>query len=154
MGDLLATVQEPALLCNYLVVGMLLFAIGLIGFLVRRNLIIMFLCAEMMLQGVSLSFIAWGRYHDHWGGQMMVLFIIAVAACEAAVALALIVCLYHRSGTLDAAFWQDLREEGQPAFVDREVPEALAEDQVWPTLPAAGVQPELDLEELTHRSRI
>ena len=58
----------------------LLFAIGMIGFVVRRNMIVVFLCAEMMLQGVSISLVAWGRYHMDWGGQMLVLFIIAVAA--------------------------------------------------------------------------
>ena len=61
--------NEIVLLQNYLIVGGLLFAIGLVGFLVRRNLIVMFLCAEMMLQGVSMSLIAWGRFHGDWGGQ-------------------------------------------------------------------------------------
>ena len=64
--------NEVALLKNYLAVGGLLFSIGLIGFLVRRNLIVMFLCAEMMLQGISVSLIAWGRFHGDWGGQMLV----------------------------------------------------------------------------------
>ena len=75
--------NEAALLQNYLVVAGLLFGIGLIGFMVRRNMIVMFLCAEMMLQGVSLSAVAFGRYHNDWGGQMLVIFIIAVAAAEA-----------------------------------------------------------------------
>ncbi len=78
---------------NYLVVGGLLFVIGLIGFLVRRNLIVMFLCVEMMLQGIAVSFVAWGRYHNDWGGQMLVIFIITVAACEAGIALALMLML-------------------------------------------------------------
>ena len=87
--------NEAALLQNYLTVGGLLFGIGLIGFIVRRNMIVMFLCAEMMLQGVSVSAIAFGRYHNDWGGQMLVLFIVAVAAAEAAIALALILTLFH-----------------------------------------------------------
>ena len=62
---------ETALLQNYLMLGSLLFGIGMIGFLVRRNVIVMFLCAEMMLQGVSLTLIAWGRYHDSWDGQAL-----------------------------------------------------------------------------------
>ncbi|MEM8679409.1 MAG: NADH-quinone oxidoreductase subunit NuoK, partial [Planctomycetota bacterium] len=71
-----------ALLQHYLAIGAILFGIGLAGFLVRRNLIVMFLCVEMMLQGVSLSVIAWGRFHGDWSGQTLVIFIITVAACE------------------------------------------------------------------------
>ncbi len=89
--------NEQALLQNYLVVGAMLFGIGLVGFFSRRNMIVMFLCAEMMLQGVSLSLVAWGRYHNDWGGQMLVIFILTVAACEAAIALAVVLTLFHRA---------------------------------------------------------
>jgi NADH-quinone oxidoreductase subunit K len=146
--------ESTALLGNYLVIGSLLFVIGLTGFIVRRNMIVMFLCAEMMLQGVSVSLIAWGRYHGDWGGQMLVLFIIAVAAAEAGIAMALVMMLFHKSGTLDIAFWQDLRDEGQPRFVDREIPEDREEDRIWPTLTPAGQQPPIDEDEQLHRSRI
>ncbi|MFO0867493.1 MAG: NADH-quinone oxidoreductase subunit NuoK [Pirellulales bacterium] len=141
-------------LFNYLVVGAVLFALGMIGFLVRRNMIVMFLCAEMMLQGISVSLVAWGRYHGHWGGQMLVIFILTVAACEAAIALALILMLFHRSGRLDIAFWQEMREEGQPAYVDREVPEEREEERHWPRLTPAGQRPERDPEADLHRSRV
>lgn len=155
--------NEVGLLYNYLLVGGLLFAVGLIGFLVRRNMIVMFLCAEMMLQGVSVSLIGFGRYHASvaapgasgpWGGQMLVLFMITVAACEAAIAMALILMLARRTGKLDAAAWQDLREEGQPAYVDRRVPEEREEDRVWPELTPAGIRPPTDLDELLHRPRV
>jgi NADH-quinone oxidoreductase subunit K len=146
--------SESALLQNYLLVGGLLFAIGLVGFLVRRNMIVMFLCIEIMLQGVAMSLVAWGRFHNDWGGQMLVVFMIAVAACEAGIGLALFLMLARQTGRLDIALWQDLREEGQPPFVDREVPEERVEDQVWPTLTPAGIQPELDEEEELHRSRV
>lgn len=146
--------NETSLLFNYLSVGAILFALGLVGFLVRRNMIVMFLCAELMLQGVSVSLIGWGRYHADWGGQMLVIFMITVAACEAGIALALILMLSQRTGKLDSTVWQDLREEGLPAYVDREVPEERAADQVWPTLTPAGRRPEIDLEELSHRSRV
>jgi NADH-quinone oxidoreductase subunit K len=152
--------NEISLLYNFLAVGGVLFALGLVGFLVRRNMIVMFLCAEMMLQGVSVSLVAFGRYHGSlgapgaWGGQMLVIFIITVAACEAGLAMALIMMLAQRSGKLDAAVWQDLREEGQPAFVDREVPEAPVEDLVWPRLTPAGVQPKVDPDTLLHRPRV
>lgn len=146
--------EATAQLYDFLTIGAILFTLGLAGFLVRRNLIVMFLCVEMMLQGVSLSFIAWGRYHGDWGGQMMVIFMIAVAACEAAVALALILVLYHHSGKLDVAFWQENREEGQPAYVDSQVPEECEEDRVWPRLTVAGPQPVIDEEAQQHRSRV
>lgn len=146
--------DELALLQNYLVVGAILFAVGLIGFLVRRNMIVMFLCAEMMLQGVSVSLVAWGRYHNDWGGQMLTIFIITVAACEAGIGLALILMLVQASGRLDIAFWQDVREEGQPAFVDHAVPEERAEDRVWPRLTPSGIEPVVDQDELSHRSRV
>lgn len=146
--------SEVELLNGYLGIGGLLFALGLAGFLVRRNMIVMFLCIEMMLQGVSLSFVAWGRYHQDWGGQAIVIFMIMVAACEAAIALALILMLVQRSGTLDMVFWQDLREEGQPAHVDRAVPEERVEDRIWPRLTPAGIEPEVDQEQRLHRSRV
>lgn len=146
--------NEVALLYNSLLIGGLLFAIGMIGFLVRRNMIVMFICAEMMLQGISVSLVAWGRFHADWGGQMLVIFMITVAACEAAIALALILMLFHKSGKLDIAFWQEMREEGQPAFVDRNIPEEGMEDKHWPSLTPAGHQPEVDQDSLSHRSRV
>jgi NADH-quinone oxidoreductase subunit K len=152
--------NEISLLYNYLAVGGALFAVGLIGFLVRRNMIVMFLSAEMMLQGVSVSLVAWGRYHGSlglagaWGGQMLVIFIITVAACEAGIAMALILMLAQRTKKLDVADWQELREEGQPAFVDRQVPEERTEDRVWPHLTPAGIRPEVDPQTLLHRPRI
>jgi len=146
--------NESALLYNYLLIGGVLFALGLIGFVVRRNMIVMFLCAEMMLQGISVSLVAWSRFHDDWGGQMLVLFIIAVAAAEAGIALALILMLFHQAGSLDMAFWQDLREGGQPSFVDHKVPEDDDRDRVWPKLTPAGIEPQVDPDEQLHRSKI
>ena len=147
-------IDEIRLLYNTLALGGVLFALGLIGFLVRRNLIVMFLCAEMMLQGVSVSLVGFGRYHNDWGGQMLVVFIITVAACEAGIALALILMLAQRAGKLDSAAWQLLREEGQPPFVDQEVPEERAEDRVWPELTPAGIQPRVNPQELPSRPRV
>jgi NADH-quinone oxidoreductase subunit K len=131
-----------------------MFVIGLVGFVTRKNMIVMFLCAEMMLQGVSVSLVAWSRFHDDWGGQMLVLFIIAVAAAEAGIGLALILMLFHQSGSLDMAFWQDLREEDQQAIVDHKVPEDDERDRIWPTLTPAGIEPEVDPDEQLHRSKI
>ncbi len=147
--------REIALLDNYLIVGALLFGIGLIGFLSRRNMIVMFLSVEIMLQGVSTSLVAWSRFHNEFGGQMLVLFIIAVAACEAAVALALVTTLFYRRGKLDVAEWHVLREANQPAFHDEPLPPA-AEDQFEPLphLTPAGVQPEIPREEIEYRSQV
>ena len=147
--------NELALLEKYLFVGALLFGIGLVGFFSRRNMIVMFLAAEMMLQGVSVSLVAWGRFHNDWGGQVLVIFILTVAACEAAIALAIVLTLFHQSGSLDIAVWQQLREENQPPYVDREVPEAPADPEPpWPKLVPAGVEPEPDLEAVTHRAHV
>jgi NADH-quinone oxidoreductase subunit K len=147
--------DEAALLHAYLTVGAILFGLGLIGFLARRNMIVMFLSAEMMLQGVSVSLVAWGRYHNDWGGQALVIFILTVAACEAAVALALVTMLFERKGTLDIADWQQLRESNQPPYVDEELPEEPpTARQEWPTLPPAGVPPQPSEEEVVYRSHV
>lgn len=145
---------EIAILQDYLIVGVLLFGIGLIGFLTRRNMIVVFLAAEMMLQGVSLSLVAWGRYYNDFGGQMLVLFIIAVAACEAALALAMFLMLFRRRGSLDIALWQDLREASVAAHVDQELPEDDQPPVEWPQLPAAGVAPQIPPEETAYRSHV
>lgn len=146
--------DELALLQNYLVVGALLFGIGLVGFFSRRNMIVMFLSAEMMLQGVSVSLVAWGRYHNDWGGQMLVIFILTVAACEAAIALAIVLTLFHKSGSLDIALWQQLREDNQPLNVERTPHEAAEAEPQWPRLTPAGVEPDVDVEEITHRMHV
>lgn len=147
--------SEIALLHNYLIVGALMFGIGTVGFLSRRNMIVMFLSAEMMLQGVSLSLVAWSRFHNDFGGQMLVIFIIAVAACEAAIALALVVTLFRRSGKLDIAVWHQLREENQPPFEETELEEEPSErPEVWPALAPAGLTPEVPPEQTDYRSRV
>ena len=120
----MTSMNELALLHNFLLVGALLFAIGAVGFITRRNMIVVFLSAEMMLQGIAVSLVGWSRYLDDWGGQMMVLFMIAVAACEAAIALALVLVLFERHGKLDIINWQLLRESNQPEFHDKPLPPA------------------------------
>jgi NADH-quinone oxidoreductase subunit K len=145
---------EIDLLRNYLIVGGLLFGIGLVGFLSRRNMIVMFLAAEMMLQGISVSLVAWGRFHNDWGGQMLVIFILTVAACEAGIALALIQMLFKRGGSLDIALWQNLREANQPRFIDREIPEDVDVKQAFPTLTPSGIDPKITEEETAYRTHV
>jgi NADH-quinone oxidoreductase subunit K len=134
---------------GYLVVGAILFALGLIGFLARRNMIVMFLCAEMMLQGIAINLVAFARYHGNLQGQAFVLFIITVAACEAAIALALILMLFKRKESLDVSLWQELREQGwEPPEPEEPLPEEPPAPAL-PHLPPAGKEPHR-VEERSH----
>jgi NADH-quinone oxidoreductase subunit K len=126
---------------NYLVVGAILFALGMLGFLARRNFIIMFLSAEMMLQGVAINLVAFARFRGNLQGQVFVLFVLTVAACEAAVALALVLMLYRTRHSLDVSAWQDLREPGQEATVDEEPLEPPPPEAPLPHLTPSGVEP-------------
>lgn len=146
--------NEVTLLHDYLFVGAMLFSIGLVGFLCRRNMIIMFLCAEMMLQGVSISLVGWSRFHNNWDGQILTIFILTVAACEAGIALALVLMLYERSGNLDIAFWQNNREANQPAYVDEKLPDEPETKAKWPSLTPAGIEPETSEEEVSYRTHV
>lgn len=143
--------MTPLPLHHFLVVGAILFCLGIIGFLARRNLIIMFLCAEMMLQGVGINLVAFARYRGNLQGQAFVLFILTVAACEAALALALILMLFKKRGSLDVSLWQDVREEGQEATLDEEPLPPPPSEQPDPPLTPAGPEPvHTREEEITH----
>jgi NADH-quinone oxidoreductase subunit K len=141
---------NPIPIHHYLVVGAILFALGMIGFLARRNLIVMFLCAEMMLQGVAINLVAFARYRGNLQGQAFTLFIITVAACEAAIALALILILFRSRRSLDVSLWQDLREEGYPATTDEEPLPPVPPEPPLPTLTPSGVEPQPQREETSH----
>ncbi len=130
---------SEAVLNNYLIVGALLFTLGLVGFLARRNLIVMFLCAELMLQGVSLTLVAFSAFHGTWGGQVFAIFSLALAAAEAGIALALFVVLFRRGSTLDVSVWQDLREADQPRVVDESADDEKPVEQTWPHLTPSRV---------------
>lgn len=97
-----------------LLLGAALFALGLVGFVTRRNLIIMFLCTELMFQGIVVNLVAFGRYAPAGAptldGQVFALFLLAVAASEAALGLALVVLLFRYRRTLDAGAWRMLRD--------------------------------------------
>jgi NADH-quinone oxidoreductase subunit K len=126
---------------HFLIIGAVLFVIGMIGFLTRRNVIVLFLCAEMMLQGVAINLCAFARYRGHLQGQAFVLFILTVAACEAGIALALILMLYRTRRTLDVSVWQDLREPDQDPVVDEDpLPPALPSEPL-PHLVPTGKEP-------------
>jgi NADH-quinone oxidoreductase subunit K len=90
---------------NYLVVSAVLFAIGTAGVFLRRNLITILLSIEIMLNAVNLSFIAFGRQLGNLDGQIIVFFVMTVAAAEAAVGLAIVISLYrHRESLNPDAF--------------------------------------------------
>jgi len=84
---------------HYLSVASLLFALGLFGVIVRRNVLVIYMCLELMLNAANLAFVSMSRFNNNLNGQVMVFFIITVAAAEVAVGLALIVALYRRHQT-------------------------------------------------------
>jgi len=84
---------------HYLVVSMLLFALGLLGVIVRRNLLVIYMGLEMMLNAANLALVAFSRFNNSLDGQVFVFFIITVAAAEVSVGLALIVALYRKRQT-------------------------------------------------------
>ena len=84
---------------HYLVVSALLFCLGLLGVNMRRNLLVIYMSLELMLNAANLALVAFSRFNGHLNGQVMVFFIITVAAAEVAVGLALIVALYRKRQT-------------------------------------------------------
>ena len=103
------TVMHQLTLAHYLFVSAAMFALGLIGFMTRRNLIIMFLCTEMMFQASGIALIAFSRFHLNHTGEAFVIFVITVAAAEAAMGLALVVLLFRRKESLDAQQWAEMK---------------------------------------------
>ena len=94
---------------HYLVLATVMFLCGVLGVLFRRNLIMVLMSIELMLNGVNLVFVSASRAVGNLDGQVMVFFIITVAACEAAVGLAMVIALYRRYGTIDTNFLRMLR---------------------------------------------
>jgi NADH-quinone oxidoreductase subunit K len=86
---------------NYLILSAILFSIGTIGVLVRRNAIVIFMCVELMLNAVNLTFIAFSKYLGNIDGQIFVFFVMTVAAAEAAVGLALMIAFYKNRESID-----------------------------------------------------
>jgi NADH-quinone oxidoreductase subunit K len=86
---------------NYLLVSAILFSIGVYGFLIKRNIITIFMCIELMLNAVNLTFVAFARYYSLLDGQVFVFFVMAVAAAEAAVGLGIIVAMFRNRPTLN-----------------------------------------------------
>jgi len=86
---------------NYLIVSAVLFSIGTVGVLIRKNAIVMFMCIELMLNAVNLTFVAFSRHLGNLDGQIFVIFIMTVAAAEAAVGLALFIAFFNNRESID-----------------------------------------------------
>jgi NADH-quinone oxidoreductase subunit K len=85
----------------FLIIGALLFTIGCVGVLVRRNVIVILMCIELMLNAANLTFVAFAHEIQSMVGHVFALFVITVAACEAAVGLAIVLALFRRRQTTD-----------------------------------------------------
>jgi len=94
---------------NYLWLSAILFSIGVAGVLMRRNAIVLLMCIELMLNAVNLLFAAFSTYLGDASGQIMVFFIMVVAAAEASVGLAILVMIYRNHKTVDVSFLDKLR---------------------------------------------
>jgi len=86
----------------YMVLSAIIFALGVFGVMLRRNIIVMFLSIELMLNAVNLAFVALGRHNGSIDGQVIVFFVITVAAAEAAVGLGIIISLFRNRATVNA----------------------------------------------------
>ena len=91
----------PVSLEHYLVLAGILFVLGVVGVVVRRNAIVILMSVELMLNAANLLLIVFARVHNDIGGQIMVFFVLTVAAAEAAVGLAILVAVYRRKGSID-----------------------------------------------------
>lgn len=92
-----------------MVLGAVLFGLGLVGFVTRRNLIIMFLSTEVMLQGVLVNLLGFNVLHQTLNGQSLALFILVVAAVEAAVGLGMVILLFRLRRSLDSEAWRSMK---------------------------------------------
>lgn len=88
-------------LIHYLILSMLLFIVGAVGFITKKNVISVFLCLELMLNAVNLSFVAFASHLNQVHGQIFVFFVMVVAAAEAAVGLAITIVLFRNRNTLN-----------------------------------------------------
>ncbi len=96
------------MIAEALIVSAILFAIGVVGVLTRRNAIILFMCAELMLNAVNLSFVALAKLHGV-AGHVFVVMVMTIAAAEAAVGLAIVISVFRQFGTVDMSALQLLR---------------------------------------------
>lgn len=101
MNDSVSQALQGIPLNYYIWLSSALFVIGVLGVLYRRNAIVIFMCIELMLNAVNLLMVAFSAHHGDGGGQVFVFFIMAVAAAEVAVGLAILVNIYHNTRSTD-----------------------------------------------------
>lgn len=94
---------------HYIILSVILFCIGVFGVLVRRNLLIMLMSVEIMLSAANLAFVAFSRYGRGLDGQVIVLFVFVVAACEVAVGLGIVIAAYRHLGSIQITEWKSLK---------------------------------------------
>ena len=102
-------IVEGIPLLHYIWLSAILFSIGVMGVLYRRNAIVIFMCIELMLNAVNLLLVAFSRFHNDAGGQVFVFFIMAVAAAEVAVGLAILMMIYRNTKSTDIDFLNRLK---------------------------------------------
>lgn len=95
----------------FFIVAILLFSIGIVGVISRRNIFVMYMSVELMLNAVNLILVAMSHHYANLNGQIMAIMIIAIAAAEASIFLALFVMLFKNSRSLDANFFELLKQE-------------------------------------------
>ena len=93
----------------YLILSVMMFVIGIVGVLVRRNAIVIFMCLEMMFNAANLAFVAFASYYNALDGQLFVFFVMTVAAAEVAVGLALIVIIFRNKHSIDVDLMNNLK---------------------------------------------
>ncbi|MBP6459339.1 MAG: NADH-quinone oxidoreductase subunit NuoK [Crocinitomicaceae bacterium] len=94
---------------HYILLSAVLFSIGVMGVLLRRNAIIIFMCIELMLNAVNLLMVAFSAHHGDGSGQVFVFFIMAVAAAEVAVGLSILIMIHRNTNTTDVGFLNNLK---------------------------------------------
>lgn len=102
MGLSLTTISTN----HYLILAAILFTLGFVGLLMRRNLLIVFMCIEVLLNSANLAFVAISRHYGLMEGHVLVFFVMAVAAAEAAVGLAIVVTLFRNRRTVESTDWR------------------------------------------------
>jgi NADH-quinone oxidoreductase subunit K len=102
------TIIEPNLM-HYLILSAVLFSMGMLGVLLRKNAIVILMCIELMLNAVNLTFVAFSKYTGNINGQIMVFFVMTIAAAEAAVGLAIAVAIFKRFKEINIRFFEHLK---------------------------------------------
>ncbi|MDD2640839.1 MAG: NADH-quinone oxidoreductase subunit NuoK [Sulfurimonadaceae bacterium] len=98
-------------LLGYATVSMILFSIGVIGVIARRNIFVIYMSIELMLNAINLFLVTFARYHFNMDGQIVSIMVVAIAAAEAAIFLSVIILLFRSKGKLDTDIFTELKQE-------------------------------------------